>query len=195
MHFTGLLSICQGFPIKQITSVACKLRGPVWDAIVLLWAHHLCSFPHSLLWSQWPSCWSCLSALCSAPLPVGSVPLIFLSPARSWFRSQLCKEALPGLSSMHALSRSVVSDWVTPWTRLAPLSMGNSPGKNIAVGCHSLLQGIFPNQGSQTRNLGLLHCRQIVYSLSYQGSLSNLLIPLPCFLFLAFTTTWNKSSF
>ena len=43
------------------------------------------------------------------------------------------------------------------------------PGKpkNIGVGCHSLLQGIFPTQGS---NLGLLHCRQILYHLSHQGS-------------------------
>ena len=35
-----------------------------------------------------------------------------------------------------------------------------SPGKNTGVGCHSLLQGIFLTQGS---NLGLLHCRQILY--------------------------------
>ena len=32
----------------------------------------------------------------------------------------------------------------------------DSPGKNTGVGCHSLLQGIFPTQGL---NLGLLHCR------------------------------------
>ena len=37
------------------------------------------------------------------------------------------------------------------------------PGKKAGVGCHSLLQGIFPNQGS---NLGLLHCRQTLYRLS-----------------------------
>ena len=48
---------------------------------------------------------------------------------------------------------------------------GNSPGKNIRVGCHSLLQGIFPTLES---NLGLLHCRQILYHPSYQGSLANL---------------------
>ena len=35
--------------------------------------------------------------------------------------------------------------------------------------CHSLLQGIFLTQGS---NPDLLHCRQIFYSLSHQGSLS-----------------------
>jgi len=34
------------------------------------------------------------------------------------------------------------------------------------VGCHSLLQGIFPTQGI---NLGLLHCRQILYHLSHWG--------------------------
>ena len=33
---------------------------------------------------------------------------------------------------------------------------GDSPGKNTGVGCHALLQGIFPTQGS---NPGLLHCR------------------------------------
>ena len=36
----------------------------------------------------------------------------------------------------------------------------NSPGKNTEVGCHSFLQGIFPTQRS---NMGLLHCRQILY--------------------------------
>ena len=44
---------------------------------------------------------------------------------------------------------------------------GGSPGKKTGVGCHALLQGIFPTQGS---NLGLLHCRRILYQLSYQGS-------------------------
>ena len=38
-------------------------------------------------------------------------------------------------------------------------------GKNPGVGCHFLLQGMFPNQGL---NLGPLHCRQIPYHLSHQ---------------------------
>ena len=42
----------------------------------------------------------------------------------------------------------------------------DSPGKSTGVGGHSLLQGIFPTQGS---NAGLPHCRQILYHLSYQG--------------------------
>ena len=44
---------------------------------------------------------------------------------------------------------------------------GDSPGKNTGVGCHALLQGIFPTQGSK---LGLPHCRLILYYLSHKGS-------------------------
>ena len=40
-------------------------------------------------------------------------------------------------------------------------------GKNTGVDCHSLLQGIFPSQGS---NLGLPHFKQILYCLSHKGS-------------------------
>ena len=45
--------------------------------------------------------------------------------------------------------------------------LGDVPGKNTAVGCHFLLQGIVSTQES---NLGLLHCRRILYQPSYQGS-------------------------
>ena len=41
----------------------------------------------------------------------------------------------------------------------------NSPGQNNGVGSLFLLQGIFLTQGS---NLGLLHCRQILYQLSHR---------------------------
>ena len=45
--------------------------------------------------------------------------------------------------------------FVTPWTAPARiLCPWNFPGKNTGVGCHFLLQGIFPMQGS---NLHLLH--------------------------------------
>ena len=43
----------------------------------------------------------------------------------------------------------------------------NSPGKNNGVGSSSLLQGIFL---TQRWNLGLLHCRWILYHLSHQGT-------------------------
>jgi len=43
---------------------------------------------------------------------------------------------------------------------------GDSPGKNTGVGCHALLQGIFPTQRS---NPGLPPCRRILYHLSQEG--------------------------
>ena len=56
----------------------------------------------------------------------------------------------------------------TPWivARQFPLAVGFS-GKNTGVSCHSLHQGIFP---AQELNLGLPHCRQILFPLIYQGS-------------------------
>ena len=61
-------------------------------------------------------------------------------------------------------SRSVVSD---SWEPHGLNSPWNSPGQNTGVGSCSLLQGLFPTQG---QNKGLLHCRQILYSLSHDGS-------------------------
>ena len=43
----------------------------------------------------------------------------------------------------------------------------DSPGRNTGVGCHALLQGIFPTQRS---NPGLPRCRQIIYWLSRLGN-------------------------
>ena len=61
-------------------------------------------------------------------------------------------------------SRSAVSNSL----RLHELySPWNSPGQNTGMSSHSLLQGIFPTQGS---NSGLPHCRQILHQLSHQGS-------------------------
>ena len=61
--------------------------------------------------------------------------------------------SLPGKSQGQ---RSLVG--YSPW---------DSPGQNTEVGSSSILQGIFPTQGS---NPGLLHCSQILYQLSYKGS-------------------------
>ena len=61
-------------------------------------------------------------------------------------------------------SRSVVSDSLPPHGLYSPW---HSPSQNTGVGSLSLLQGIFPTQGS---NPGPLHCRQILYYLNHQGS-------------------------
>ena len=52
-------------------------------------------------------------------------------------------------------------------TQSCPTSPWNSLGQNTGVGSLSLLQEIFLTQES---NQGLLHCRQILYQLSSQGS-------------------------
>ena len=62
-----------------------------------------------------------------------------------------------------------MSDSLQPHGLYSP---GNSPGENTGVGSLSLLQGIFPTQGS---NPGLPHCWQILYQLSHKGSLISLI--------------------
>ena len=66
-------------------------------------------------------------------------------------------------------SRSVLSDSLRPH---GLHSSWNTPGQNTGMDSCSLLQGIFLTQES---NRGLLHCRWILYQLSYQGSLDNML--------------------
>ena len=61
-------------------------------------------------------------------------------------------------------SHSLVSDSLRPHGLYNPWK---SPGQNTGMGSLSLLQGIFPTQGS---NPGLPHCRRILYQLSHQGS-------------------------
>ena len=82
---------------------------------------------------------------------------------------------IPLMKRSESVSDLVVSNSLWPhglWpTRL--LCPWDSPGKNTGVCSHSLLQGIFLTQGS---NSGLLHCRQILYCLSHQGNP----IPLIC---------------
>ena len=78
----------------------------------------------------------------------------FLAPVFLYMQKWVCE----------CESRSVASDSLQPFGLHSPW---NSPGQNTGVGSPSLLQGIFPIQGS---NPGLPHCRQILYQLSHQGS-------------------------
>jgi len=95
--------------------------------------------------------------------------------------------SLPG-SSVHGILQARILEWVampssrgSSQARIEPRSPGfikevkedSSPSeppekpKNTGVGSLSLLQGIFL---TQELNWGLLHCRRILYQLSYQGS-------------------------
>ena len=71
------------------------------------------------------------------------------------------------------ISRLVVSNslrpyWLQPTRVLCPW---DSPGKNTGMGCHSLLPGSFPTQGS---NLHLQDRKWILYPLSHLGAIFNL---------------------
>ena len=59
---------------------------------------------------------------------------------------------------------TLVTSWTVACRLLCPW---DSPGKNTGVGCHFLLQGLFPTQES---NLILLYCRQILYRLRGSGN-------------------------
>ena len=61
-------------------------------------------------------------------------------------------------------SHSIISDSLRPHGVYSPW---NSPGQNTGLGSLSLLQGIFPTQGS---NPGLLHRMWILHHLSHQRS-------------------------
>ena len=76
-----------------------------------------------------------------------------------------CQAGLPAaiIGESGSESRSLMSNSLQPHGLYSPR---NSPGQNTEVGSLSLLQGIFPTQGS---NQGVLHCRRILYQLSYQG--------------------------
>ena len=95
----------------------------------------------------------------------------FVPPSPSPPCPQLCSLCL----HLHWKWKSLSHVWLfaTPWTIYSPW---NSPGQNTGVGGLSLLQGIFSTQGS---NPGLLHCRRILYQLSYQGIIIYIVM-LPC---------------
>ena len=78
-------------------------------------------------------------------------------PNGSWKSPHLAPH--PGWKVLVTPSRLTLCDpMVCSPARL--LCQWDFPGKNTGVGCRSLLQGIFPTQGS---NLDFLHCRQILF--------------------------------
>ena len=60
-----------------------------------------------------------------------------------------------------------IPQWCPTLCNPIDCSPWNFPDRNTGVDSLSLLQGIFPTQGS---NPGLLYCRWILYHLSHQGS-------------------------
>ena len=95
----------------------------------------------------------------------GALPQLLLLPSAGSRASRLQWLQYAGfIPQSERESHSVVSDSLRPRGLYRPW---NSPGQLTGVGSLSLLQGISPTQGS---NPGPLHCRQILYQLSHQGS-------------------------
>ena len=97
--------------------------------------------------------------------------LLFFILWLSWFLGSLVRLleiTFISVTICDSESHSVVSNSLQPYGLYSPW---NSPGQNTRVGSLSLLQGIFPTQGS---NSCLPHCRQILYQLRHKGSLSML---------------------
>ena len=78
-------------------------------------------------------------------------------------RSCTCLLAVPCLVTQSCPVLCNSMDYSPPGS----IAHGDSPGKNTGVGCHALLQGIFPTQGL---NPALPYCRRILYQLSHKGS-------------------------
>ena len=70
---------------------------------------------------------------------------VSLYPARTFFHDTVPQWPLVMFNSCDSMDYSLPDFSVRE----------DSSGKNTGVGCHFLLQGLFPNQGS---NPGLLHC-------------------------------------
>ena len=109
--------------------------------------------------------------------PTHDLELSFGVPSQSLPDRPFARSALPSTLPSFIFPQllrgcsgpSVLSDSLRPYG-LQPVRLlcpWNSPGKNTGVGCHALLQGIFPTLGL---NPGLLLCRWNLYHLSHQGS-------------------------
>ena len=98
-------------------------------------------------------------------LPLNSTQILSVEVRRQNSRGDSLHEIMCcAVPSCSVMSDSLLPHGLWPTRILCPWE---SPGKNTGVGCHALLQGIFPTQGS---NPDLPHCRWILYHLSPQGS-------------------------
>ena len=125
----------------------------------------------SFLW-LWFLFWRCgIIVLASSVCPRMHKDKRFwkLPYGRDWLWGKLAL-ALLGRAMLKwkvSVSHSVVSDSLWPLEPTRLLYPWNSSDKNTGVDCHSFLLEIFLTQGL---NLGLQHCRQILYPLNHLDS-------------------------
>ena len=144
------------------------------------WCVAVYGVTQSWTWLKWLSSSSCSS---KGIYPVVGLlghsfaPSFFFKESTSFFCGKMpsiinywemqIKNTIRYHLTLFSVSCSVMPDSLWPLglqpTRL--ISPWDFPGKDTGVGCHFHLQGIFPTQGL---NPGTLHCRQILYRLSYK---------------------------
>ena len=114
--------------------------------------------------------------------PLSGILVYLVFPTSTLFCVCLVAQSCLTLCDPHGLQPA---RFLYPWV---------SPGKNTGTGSHSLLQGIFKIQGW---NLGLLHCRQLLYHLSHEGSSQRLYVnewAQLCDIKASFTCTGSSTS-
>ena len=130
------------------------------------------SFPVNCPWSSWTS------SLPSCPIirfhDIRMSEIEFVTQHNSKLQTRLWLTLQANTTDINRQSESAVAQlcltqWitVTQWIPARLFHPWGFPGKNTAVGCCFLLQGIFLIQES---NMCLLHCRLTLYCLSHQGS-------------------------
>ena len=150
-------------------SVKAKYRQTYSSVSFLINKNSITKFSHWSILNEYPSnvhlkinFFSGLLTWFLKPTPTGH-RLVFLFSIWNFSLTTIHPCAALGLVAQSCLTLCDPMDCSRP----GPSVHGDSPGNNTGVGCYTLLQGIFPRQGS---NPGLLHNRQILYHLSHQAS-------------------------
>ena len=128
------------------------------------WFAHQCPIATKCLQPLEP--WSLTGRTPADALPVVEMPLNDWASLTSTVPLIICLHSLLFFryEVKWSESHSVVSDSLWPQGLYSPW---NSLGQNTGAGSLSLLQEIFPAQGS---NPGLPHCRRTLYQLGHKGS-------------------------
>ena len=167
-------------PLKALKGQWVHRPPPEPELQIVLSASNICSFTYSFIQPMSISLLLRASVCarrwgCTGETDTRIIPVLMKSLVCSALCVTICEKPPDKVKSSHNLlqyyfnlvskdaseSHSVLSN------SLWPHGLWNSPGQNTGVGCHSLLQRIFPTQGS---NPVLPHCRGILYQLSHKGS-------------------------
>ena len=175
--------ICQdSLPCPSLSSGVCSNSYPLSR-----WCHPTISSsvaPFSSCLQSFPASESSLRSqlFTSGGQGIGasSSLLVLLMNIQDWFDLLAVQGTLKSLLQHHSSKASILGHsaffmvqlshpYITTGKTIALtmwLCVCTSIHINIYMGCHFLLKRIFLTQGS---NPGLLHCRQMLYCLSYQG--------------------------